>query len=306
MRHHLSQMPRVIILSLIKGTGFRGNNTYGGLSTLVGETCHVKISSIAPDGSIFSCNISSSKTLPDLVWNEQHLVCVAGAAAFIVISVLSRNIIGGERIIGQVVLDLEKKSPSGEQGNSLCYSLSQVSQSYLPGESYPIHLPITGNFPFPAAIDGNFMDSSFPHKPEDQAWKRKGKLKGALTLQVCEPSQFTCMCGWFHEITTSLFGIHSTVKIWIAFYDDSYYIYNSNKMQVESLVRTIRSVDIRLVDRKRFYYPPNSPTFERINDLGGVEILLASGERLIWAWSEESLESKGMWLRCLSENGKLS
>ena len=113
------------------------------------------------------------------------------------------------------------------------------------------------------------------------------------------PSQFSSSCGFFYEITTTLFGIIDIQKIWVVLHNHIIKIY-SNKFSCDSSGMK-REIDRKFISKVRDKKLRTSNP--KINNFGGIEIILSSefsNEILTLAWSEDTAKLKGMWKRCLA------
>ena len=202
----------------------------------------------------------------------------SGENGYVVLNVMSRAALTGDSFVGQAVVDLSQLMEDFEQ--------------QTPGEEFTLELPLSGKLFFNLYnIIGEECESQ-PVERED---------KGSVKIRLSMPSPFSNMCGWFYEVSTSIFGVIDRQKIWVVLHRN-----NANKWFVLSYDSKFsgdaglkRTIDVDMIIAVEQKMPASG-----MED-GALEMVVGSSNEIVtWAFGEESREFRGMWVRCLSRSNQ--
>jgi len=282
LRTYLFSIPRILIFEF---GCLKSSNSKKLLSAdALRDSLYIMISVFGFDGILYSRYRTKSVSSLASNWRGHKLVCINGGGNFIVLNVISSNPLRSDTLVGQAILDLSSKNESTYK-TSHSVDLSKIIRNYLPGEAIPLELKLSYNTVFPLEdCKGNIISSN----------KETRSSTTILHLKVVEPSQFTSMCGWFILIHIDIHQVKSFHKVWVVLYNSTFRIY-SNTLDVEGeLIRKFNQSDI--MSLKQVNINVSDSKFDFLSHLGGFHLHLAADLEL-WAWTPETYENRGMWIR---------
>ena len=88
-------------------------------------------------------------------------------------------------------------------------------------------------------------------------------------------SPLKAQCGWFFELSTTVFGIIDAARIWVVVHQDSVLLYTSKYAGREGLHRIIHRSDVLDIRDRSFEGLDVNPL---IIEMGGVELTIETDE----------------------------
>jgi len=200
------------------------------------------------------------------------MLSAVGQSSSLVINVMSKHTIGGDSIVGQAVIQLDK------------------NKELYKGEKKVFKLPLQAfsSTDSPKVYDTTGTAVSLPNSPAPE--------KSIVSITVSIPSIYENMCGWFYDIHTEFnsFGFldHAGSKMWVVLREKMLYCYdNPFDSVVKKTYDTHDVTDIieTEIDKLEIKMPGMIIKF----NVKGV------CSELTWAWGDDASKSKGLWRRAL-------
>jgi hypothetical protein len=185
------------------------------------------------------------------------------------VNVMSRHTIGGDTIVGQAVMQLDKH------------------KELYAGEKRTFKLPIRGfsSTSSPHVFDTTGTELSLSNSPQID-------LPTVVSISVHIPSIYENMCGWFYKIHEVGFFDTGGTKMWVVLNDKKLYIYDN---PFDSICRStldthdITDIEETEIDKLEIKMPG---IIIKMNTKGVTS-------ELVWAYGDDAAKTKGFWRRAL-------